>query len=223
MEIITRAEAKAQGLKRYFTGEPCIYGHTDVRRTFDGRCRECDRIRAAKRHERLRDDEAFKQKNKTRASRWYEQNKNRAWAASRLWVESNKEKRKKILRDYYERHRDSILASGRAYRERNIEAERERARKWRRKNRAKICANVRARQAGLNRATPAWADRNSILVKYKERQRMTAITGVEHHVDHKIPLQGENVCGLHVAANLRVILARDNLNKSNKWEAENGR
>jgi hypothetical protein len=26
-EIISRAEAKARGLTRYFTGKPCKYGH----------------------------------------------------------------------------------------------------------------------------------------------------------------------------------------------------
>ena len=223
MKIITRAEAKAQGLKGYFTGRPCIYGHIDVRRTFDGRCRECDRLKAAKAHAALRDDELYKEKNKDRASRWYKQNKERACAANKLWARNNTEKKKKIQKAYYERHKDRILVEEKARRQENIEAQRARARKWRRENRAKVCASTRARQAGLRTATPDWADRDSILIKYRESQRMTALTGVLHHVDHKIPLKGENVCGLHVAANLRVILARDNLLKSNKWETYNGR
>jgi hypothetical protein len=43
-EIITRAEAKARGLKRYFTGKPCRNkGHVAERLTSNGNCMECKR------------------------------------------------------------------------------------------------------------------------------------------------------------------------------------
>lgn len=40
-EIINRAEAKALGLRRYFTGIPCKRGHVCERRTSDKHCTEC--------------------------------------------------------------------------------------------------------------------------------------------------------------------------------------
>ena len=44
MELITRKEAKALGLKNYFTGEPCKHGHIDQRKVVSGQCIECKRI-----------------------------------------------------------------------------------------------------------------------------------------------------------------------------------
>jgi len=41
MEIISRSAAKALGQKRYFTGRPCIRGHTDERYVSTGSCRTC--------------------------------------------------------------------------------------------------------------------------------------------------------------------------------------
>lgn len=42
--FISAAEAKRQGLNRYFTGKPCKHGHVALRRTQDHYCKECERI-----------------------------------------------------------------------------------------------------------------------------------------------------------------------------------
>ncbi len=58
MAVISRAEAKALGLKRYFTGKPCKWGHV-AERYIGGVCLKCDSERTsnpakkkAKRHRR---------------------------------------------------------------------------------------------------------------------------------------------------------------------------
>ena len=48
-KIVTRAAAKAAGLKRYFTGKPCVRGHTTERYAAGG-CVECHRENTAVRH-----------------------------------------------------------------------------------------------------------------------------------------------------------------------------
>ena len=46
MRVISRSDALALGLKRYFTGEPCKRGHISERSVGSrGRCLECHRIR----------------------------------------------------------------------------------------------------------------------------------------------------------------------------------
>lgn len=66
--------------------------------------------------------------------------------------------------------------------------------------------------------TPPWADQGAIKAVYDEALRLTRETGVKHHVDHEIPLQGVLVSGLHVHQNLRAIPASENVRKHNHYE-----
>lgn len=81
---------------------------------------------------------------------------------------------------------------------------------------AKLETSRIARQFWINRM-PAWANEGQINDIYLQSLRVSFETGVEHHVDHIIPLNGKNVCGLHVSENLRVITWRENVSKGNRW------
>lgn len=59
-------------------------------------------------------------------------------------------------------------------------------------------------------ATPIWADLNKIDSVYLNRPE-------GYHVDHIIPLRGENVCGLHIDSNLQYLKAEENMKKGNKF------
>lgn len=72
------------------------------------------------------------------------------------------------------------------------------------------------RRAAKLQATPPWltpSDISRIEAIYAEAQRLSSLTGSPHDVDHEIPLQGGDVCGLHVPWNLRPILASVNRSK----------
>lgn len=79
-------------------------------------------------------------------------------------------------------------------------------------------ASSARRAEAIAQRTPKWADQEAIRAVYERASQLTAETGIPHHVDHEIPLQGRLVSGLHVAANLRPLPARDNVLKSNTFE-----
>ena len=77
--------------------------------------------------------------------------------------------------------------------------------------------NARAKMLGR---MPVWADKKAIRAVYAEARRLTHETGVLHHVDHVIPLNGREVSGLHVEGNLQVLTFIENSRKHNHFEAE---
>ena len=60
------------------------------------------------------------------------------------------------------------------------------------------------------KAVPKWANIEKIREIYRNRKK-------GYHVDHIIPLKGENVCGLHVENNLQYLTAKQNIMKGNKF------
>ncbi|RZK45061.1 MAG: hypothetical protein EOO61_01425 [Hymenobacter sp.] len=65
------------------------------------------------------------------------------------------------------------------------------------------------RRAIETRAIPKWANMSAIRQVY-----LNCPAG--YHVDHYYPLQGENVCGLHVVENLQYLTEFENLSKGNR-------
>jgi hypothetical protein len=147
----------------------------------------------------------------------------------KAWREENPEHVRAYSRAYRFADHAAMLERERQWREANGAAER--SRKWREQNQAREKDRLarwarenpeRMRQKNAERrarklcATPWWADHNAIRVFYDEAVRLSAETGTPHEVDHIVPLKGENVCGLHVHWNLRVVTRRANRSKNNR-------
>ena len=96
----------------------------------------------------------------------------------------------------------------------------EQTKTWSEENRGVRNAITAKRRASKLQATPSWLsekDQKQIKRIYTACSNVSERTGKPHHVDHIVPLQGENVCGLHVPWNLAIIPASMNLSKSNKF------
>lgn len=102
----------------------------------------------------------------------------------------------------------------------NIDLVKEQTKAWSEENKGARNAITARRRASKLQATPSWLsekDQDQIKRIYSACANVTKRTGKPHHVDHVVPLQGENVCGLHVPWNLSIIPASMNLSKSNKF------
>lgn len=79
------------------------------------------------------------------------------------------------------------------------------------------------RYAQKKLSMPSWLTQNHILemkAVYERASQITIDTGIEHEVDHIIPLQGNGVCGLHVPWNLQILTAIKNRQKSNHYDPD---
>lgn len=122
---------------------------------------------------------------------WHQKNKNKEKQAMKKWYDNNKDHAKALMKAYKKNNSDKCNVSSAKYR------------------------------ASKLYATPKWLtpDQQKQIEEFysicKEIQWLSNPCD-PLEVDHIIPLQGENVCGLHVPWNLQILPRSQNLQKSNK-------
>lgn len=98
-KIISRAEARKRGLRRYFTGKQCKRGHIAERHTRDGCCHDCRRIFKqiwARKNSKSRADVILRWRVKNR-----EKVRGYSRRASAKWIKKNRKRAKEIWDRYY--------------------------------------------------------------------------------------------------------------------------
>ncbi len=113
MEIIPLKEAKKLGLKRYFTGKPCKYGHVSERFTSARKCIECGRISVKK------DYYNNKEEYNKRSCKWARENSERNNENSKNWYKSNTEKVLKVKKKAYRNNPEKFREIKRIYAKNN--------------------------------------------------------------------------------------------------------
>ena len=136
-----------------------------------------------------------------RVKAWFKANPERRAQHRKKWRDANLELAKVIEKRSYEENRDARLEYKRSYAA---------------ANRPRYTHYTQKRKVAQGRAAPSWADQEAIVKIYPQCAEITDQTGVEHHVDHIIPLQGRLVCGLHVENNLQILPGDTNRRKANK-------
>lgn len=203
MDVITRKQAQEQGLKHYYTGKPCKHGHTALRFTKKGMCVECNRnhntaLRKDGYHrdyytKRMEIDEDFRQAKARDARKHYHEVMKHDPERMARHYEQNAAAAKK--------NRAGRNAIRRAFNARNPGYGRE---------------YVVARRAQMKHTDLTTTEQAQVKALYHLRLRLTRETGVEYHVDHRIPLSKG---GKHHPDNLWVIPAVENLRKGAKLPA----
>lgn len=125
---------------------------------------------------------------KARVKAWKIKNPERKAALNKKWIELNQEKNRIMKCD------------------------------WQKNNPAIGAAKTKRYLTRKKNAYAQWANEFFIKEIYHLAELRSKAFGFKWHVDHIIPLNGRNVCGLHVENNLQVIPWIDNIIKSNRYE-----
>jgi 5-methylcytosine-specific restriction endonuclease McrA len=140
------------------------------------------------------------------------------WAADneKRKLKPKSEAAKKAAQRYYEKNKDVVKARAQARPAHEVYQYKI---KYKQANPELYKALTSVRKRRHRNATPKWITSEQKLAMralYLQAQELTRITGERYVVDHIVPLISDEVCGLHVPWNLRVITQEENLKKSNK-------
>lgn len=172
--IISRAEARARGLIRYYTGKICKNGHIADRYSHNGCCAECVRV-------------AVKS--------WKDEDPERCRAAARKWHAENIDKDNAKKRAWYAKNRHCRYISIKKWQTENRDRVKSNIKRWARENPDKVRATARLqsnhRRARKLKAGGSYtAEQIADLFKKQKGKCANCFCSIKrgYHCDHIIPL-----------------------------------
>lgn len=154
--------------------------------------------------QRYQSDESVRLARLQKRREWFARNKEKARAAIAKWKAQNPERHKLQQLEWRRKNKQRIAA---------------RASEYMRQNKAKVNANTARRAARKRNQLHPDLDRKHERGLFMLAAELTRRTGIEHHVDHIVPLcRG----GWHHQANLQVLPITANLAKGTDpfWESD---
>lgn len=156
---------------------------------------------------------------KQKKAETYQANKEEVKAKARAYRAANKKKIAAASAAKYQRDKDKINTFKRAKYAKDPTKMQASNKKWGMNNRGFTTAMSAAYHACKLQRKPEWLNKAQITEIrnfYRRSRAKTLRTGIQHSVDHIVPLQGKRVSGLHVPWNLQIITKSENSQKHNK-------
>lgn len=220
-QIISRAQAKELGLKRYFTGKPCKRGHISLRRATSGQCIECMKFLGKEWQKNNKEKDSFQRKE-----------------AQKRLIEKNPNYYRDKQISYAKRKPEFLKEIKRRWRKNNPEKVKAHHKTHSAKRRSTIIGKINDRMGTRmfrvlrkNKGNISWqkyAGYSALDLKLHLEKQFTKGMSWENigdwHIDHIVPLSSfkflstddQSFKAAWALSNLRPCWAKENLAKNNK-------
>lgn len=227
MKIISRKEAVEMGLREYFTGKPCKYGHVCPRKVVQNRCVECTKLSKLEYYRENR--EVLIEKSRNIQVR----NKEKRKEYMKRYANENREKLRSYLAEYYANNKDKFEICKIQQKTPARILSRKIIRNWRLKNDPSYIVNVTVRNmlhrvikvTKQNKNDSTFTILGYSAVEFKEHIESMWVEGMcwenhgEWHIDHIKSIKQHLTEGvddikiINALTNLQPLWAFDNLSK----------
>jgi hypothetical protein len=144
---------------------------------------------------------------------YYEENSDKIIKRNTEYRENNPEKAQESYEKHYEKNANKYLENAKRWSSENPEKRKEIEKRYSKRNPGAKAARTASYRARKKQAQPNWLTEKQL----EQIKQIYIDRPAGHHVDHIVPIAGDNVCGLHVPWNLAYLPEYQNESKGNRF------